>query len=123
MTAPPSPAVVWTIRLLALAAGGTATYLWYVSEIEKSLPIGCGADSGCAAVLASRWSSVGGISVAALALLLDAALFLASFGLTSRSETTRRAAAVVLTIGGWALIGAAIWFVGLQQIVLGALCP
>lgn len=123
MSPTPSSTVVWTIRALAVLAGGLAGYLWYITAVAKGLPLGCGADSGCADVLTSRWSSVIGVSVAALAVALDAVIVAATLGLASSSSRTRLVSSAVLVAGAWTLLGAAIYFVGIQAAVVRAFCP
>lgn len=74
---------------------------------------GCGAGSGCAEVLASRWSRVFGIPVAIPAAALYAALLVADF---RRNEILAWACLA-------ALLGSVAWFAGLQLFAIGVLCP
>ncbi|MBX3444040.1 MAG: hypothetical protein KF774_16650 [Planctomyces sp.] len=110
------------IPLLALAAAAISRYLAAVSWAERGLPSGCGAGSGCGEVLKSRWSSLFGVPVGALAFLA----YLALAGLAWRGlrdgppEPLVRKALVAIAV---AIICGALWFVALQLFVLMAICP
>jgi uncharacterized membrane protein/protein-disulfide isomerase len=88
--------------LLLQKATGSINYL-----------VGCGAGSGCANVLGSRWSQWFLIPVTALSLLLYAALLFLTF------RPRRTALLAVAT----ALAGAAIWFALVQAVILRSFCP
>ncbi len=75
--------------------------------------VGCGAGTGCANVLGSRWSQWFLIPVTALSLLLYAALLF----LTFRPQRT------ALLAVGTALGAAAVWFGIVQAFVLRSFCP
>ncbi|MCP5534645.1 MAG: thioredoxin domain-containing protein [Akkermansiaceae bacterium] len=78
---------------------------------------GCGAGSGCANVLGSRWSMVfGTIPVSVFSCLLYAAVFVSLWLAGAKARWLRMFAA-------WILIGAAVWFTALQVFVLHAICP
>src|SRR5687768_762544 len=89
---PPDAAVLWLLRVLALAAAGVAGYLLFVSWTEGGLPVGCGEGSGCKAVLTSQWSRVGPVPVSAPALLLYLGLFVATFWIGPGLPTNRQRA-------------------------------
>jgi uncharacterized membrane protein/protein-disulfide isomerase len=111
---------VWAIRLFALLAAAVAAYLLVVSLSQKGLPIGCGQGEGCDQVLRSRWSSLFGAPVGALALAAYLAAFAATFFVnTSRSTSAWRILALVAA----SVFVAALWFAGLQLFVLQAICP
>jgi uncharacterized membrane protein len=105
------------LALLATVATAVAAYLAWVAWRQHGLPVGCGEDAGCAEVLTSRWSTLLGIPVGALAVPLYMTLLVAAL------RPGWRAASRVLGFGAIALVGGAIWFLGLQALVLGAFCP
>lgn len=88
--------------LLFQKASGSITYL-----------VGCGAGSGCANVLGSRWSQWFLVPVTALSLLLYAVLLVLSF----RPQRT------ALLAVGTSLAGAALWFGIVQAFILRSFCP
>ncbi len=88
--------------LLFQKATGNITYL-----------VGCGAGSGCANVLGSRWSQWFFIPVTAFSFLLYAALIF----LTFRPRRTP------LLAVGTCLAGAALWFGIVQAFILKSFCP
>src|SRR5260221_14735594 len=106
---------LWGMRALAVAALGVSGYLLSVSLDQQRLPVGCGAGSGCAAVLASRWSSLLGIPVSAAAALVYLGVFIATFYVGGNRPPRVRRIAWSLLIGSAAIIaGAALWFISLQ---------
>ena len=109
------------LRLAALAlaalAAAVAAYLTATSLATGVQPLGCGADSGCAEVMASAWSRVAGVPVSAPALGLYLVV------LASLLRQPGRLAAGVLLAAGVGLIAAAGWFVYLQAAVINAWCP
>jgi len=88
--------------LLFQKATGSITYL-----------VGCGAGSGCANVLGSRWSQWFLIPVSALSLLLYAALLFFTF-------KPRRFPMLAI---GTCLAGAAVWFAIVQAFIIRSFCP
>lgn len=108
----------WIVALLCVVAAGLSLWL----SIEKwagridSLA-GCGAGSGCANVLGSRWSVVfGEIPVSAFSFSL---YIFVLFSLGVRAEAARWFRA----LAAWLCIWAALWFTGLQIFVLHTICP
>lgn len=111
------------IRLLAALAAGIAAYLLSVSLSEAGLPAGCGAGSGCAEVLTSRWASVFGVSVTIPALVTYLGLLASSIPAGSSQASKRAVGWFVLALLA-AIVGvAAVWFVALQAFVLKTWCP
>lgn len=108
---------VWLARGLLLVALGIAVYLSILSFSGGSVA-GCGADSGCSEVLASRWSKWLGIPVSLPAALNYAVMIVITFrGLHSvNSRFLLRALCLVI-------FGAAAWFVGLSVFAIGKVCP
>lgn len=88
--------------LLFQKATGSITYL-----------VGCGAGSGCANVLGSRWSQWFLVPVTALSLLMYGALLFFTF-------KPRR---IPLLAIATSLAGAAIWFGIVQAFILRSFCP
>ncbi|HWN95790.1 MAG TPA: vitamin K epoxide reductase family protein [Methylomirabilota bacterium] len=111
------------IRLLIAAAAGISAYLLSVS-LSGGSAVGCGPGSACDEVLQSRWAYVLGVPVSALALVVDLALLLTTFGCGSKSSAKQRRAAWEIIIPCSILIlGAALWFMALQAFVLHRFCP
>ena len=120
----PPAAVRWLMLLLAFSACGVTGYLLQVSLKGRGLPRGCGAGSGCAEVLTSRWSAVAGIPVSGPALILYVTMLAAACCLHPRcSPGQRRAAWGVLVLLSAAAVTGAIWFIILQVFVIRAVCP
>lgn len=109
----PSRAEILLARLFLLIALGTSTYLAWNSLRGGGVP-GCGPESDCDKVLSSRWAYLFGMPVSLAALPVYGGL-LALWSLPKRRWP-------LLLPGAWLLIGAAIWFVGLQAFVLQAFC-
>lgn len=102
------------LRLSAL--GGLLLSGWLLfQKLSGSITylVGCGAGSGCANVLGSRWSQWMLVPVTALSLLLYAVLLF----LTFKPQRT------ALLAVGTSLAGAAIWFGIVQAFILHAFCP
>ncbi len=110
-------------RLLLLVAAGIASYLAWVSLTGGAVG-GCGPESGCHAVLNSRWAYWFRAPVSLLALAAYAGILGASFSVGAAQAVPRqnRAWAVMLALG-FLVAGAAIWFTGLQVFVLRKFCP
>jgi uncharacterized membrane protein len=110
-------------KVLAAIALGLSGFLLYGSLAGDSLP-GCGAESGCNTVLGSRWSKWFGIPVSMPAMLLYA-MVLAAMGMISGKPQplVRGRLWSFLAMAAAALIGAALWFIGLQLFVIKAICP
>lgn len=106
---------VHAVRLLTTAALGISAYLLYGSMTGDRLA-GCGPESGCDAVLRSRWAFLFGIPVTLPAVILYAAILMATF----RVHSARAGRFLFLAAGS--LIAAAVWFIGLQVFAIGSLC-
>ena len=118
----PGAGWIWTVRALIVVAIAVASYLTVVSLIGGAQPLGCGADSNCAAVLASAWSRIGPVPVGVLALLLYAVM-LAAMSLFSpaTSGPQRRGGWLILVTCAVAVLAAAAWFIWLQHRI-GSIC-
>ena len=113
----------WFIRLPALAAGVVAGYLLYLSLANHGLPAGCGEGSGCEEVLTSRWSQVFGIPVSGPAVLIYLTIISTTFfiGPHTKPDCAWKAQSLLLLLAATVII-AAVWFIGLQLIVVGSIC-
>jgi uncharacterized membrane protein len=103
------------LTLAGLASMGLmiSGYLAAVAIQSSQLPVGCAPEGGCAAVLSSRWAGSWGVPVALPATLLWGVALVAAL---------RGTRAILAGIGP--LVGlAALWFIGLQIVALGAFCP
>jgi len=115
---------LWVLRVISFAALGVSGYLLAVSLDQQRLPVGCGAGSGCAAVLSSRWSSFLGIPVSYAAAVIYLAVLVASvFADRGRPPVVRRNAWSLLLGLAVVIAGAAAWFIALQIGVVRAICP
>lgn len=103
---------------LALVLTGLALNVFLLAQSLSASPIaGCGAGSGCAEVLGSKWSRWFGLPVAGLGALIYAAMAAAAWPVA-----LSRPRRLVLASGLAAVTGAALWFVLLQSAVLGRFC-
>lgn len=101
--------------LAALAVGGLAIsgYLAALAIATARLPVGCAPGGGCAAVLGSRWAGTWGVPVAVPAVLVWGVALVAALAGSRR---------VLAPLG--LLVGlAALWFIGVQVVAVGAICP
>ncbi|MBI82508.1 MAG: hypothetical protein CMJ81_04865 [Planctomycetaceae bacterium] len=120
-----SPGILWTACLLAvlIAAGCVSIYLLQIALLGNHTPAGCGPDSGCAKVLASRWSVVGGVPVSAPAIGVYLSMLCGTL-------LTRQQLSLAVQQFGWStLIMLAVlitltsgWFLVLQHFVLQEVC-
>lgn len=125
-----APAILWLMRLLALAAAGVAAYLLWLhvsgqlARGASAVPL-CGGGSwlDCASVLNSRWAAWFGVPVAAPALVLYLTMA-AALGLVGprRRDIVARACWAWLLFGGAAALGAAAWFVYVQAALVERWC-
>jgi uncharacterized membrane protein len=110
-------------RGLSLAALVISTYLTWAS-LSGGGVAGCGPESGCDRVLSSQWSKWLGLPVSVGALGVYTAVFAATFRLGSKVPAVRQQRAwEALVFAAVLLLGAALWFIGLQLIAIRALCP
>lgn len=120
---PPGVAWCWGLRLLAAAGCGVSGYLFKVSLSGWDLPAGCGAGTGCADVLTSRWATVFGVPVSAPALGVYLSVLGASCCVGRSWSAPARAMAWMLLVAlATVLLGAAAWFLALQDLAVQALC-
>jgi len=125
----PSPPISIALPLgLILAAACIAGYLLIQAEILKGVPLGCGGDSGCGAVLKSSWSKVLGIPVTIPALLMHSLAVCGLLLIRRQSEDSPssefpRAAVALCALVAISLLTAAGWFIAIQIFLIGELCP
>lgn len=101
-----------------------AAYLTWVSASEAAAPAGCGPASGCAQVLASRWSRWFDVPVGAPAAGVYVAILVAAwFARPAGNPAHQRSGWAMLLALAALAAGAAAWFVALQVLVLRAFCP
>ena len=123
LNAPPAPATRWIIRVLLTAAMAVDAYLLWVSASGGAVA-GCGPESNCHTVLNSRWAYWLGVPVSAPALVIYALLFLGTLGPPpGRRPAPQAPPPAWVLFGSLTVIGAGLWFVGLQLFVLRTVCP
>ena len=116
------------IKLSVAALLGVAALLlciiMSIHSLSGSELVGCGAGSACDSVLGGRWSKLFGIfpisGIAAgayLAFLLAVTVFL-----LSKDEGLKDMSSKALLLISGAIIGSAVWFVGLQLFAEGEFC-
>jgi uncharacterized membrane protein/protein-disulfide isomerase len=105
------------------AAASIDLYLAWASGSAGPIA-GCGPASNCHTVLASKWAYWFGVPVSLPALLVYAGLFLTTFWLEAQTpDRQRRRAWAIVAFGSITILGAALWFIGLQLFILKRLCP
>src|ERR1017187_7074656 len=113
--------LLWARALLVIAMTG-AGYLAWVA-IHNGPAAGCGPESGCNAVLQSRWAYWLDLPVSVPAVLVYIALLTSTVLLQKNSSPDDQrgswAAIIILSV---ILAGSAFWFVGLQVFVIQAFC-
>lgn len=120
-----APRGLWFLRCLLLGAAAIAALLYVRTQDVRALPPGCGPGSPCSTVLASRWAQAAGVSVTVPALGLYLTALLATFAVHCPRCGSRAAAfaRAWLALAAGLLLGAAVWFLGVQGLLLGAWCP
>lgn len=110
-------------RVLLVAALLISAYLAWVS-LGGSGVAGCGPDSSCDKVLNSRWSKWFGIPVSVPAFFVYVFMLAAAVRLTPRaSAPQQRQSWSLLVPAAWTVVGAVVWFVALQLLVIKTMCP
>ena len=114
---PPGALFCWSLRVVGLVGLGLSAYLLWLS-VSAGRAAGCGPDSGfdCDSVLASEWSKWLGVPVSLGAVVIYAAMLLATGWIKPTSVPRRqRRAWSVLLLAAVAAAGAALWFIYLQK--------
>ena len=112
------PAMRWAISVLAVVAFVLSLWLTIQKLTGKIDALaGCGAGSGCANVLGSKWSMVlGVIPVSVFSCILYLALMVS---LWMRGGMVRWFRMLL----AWMFLAAAVWFTALQLFVMHSICP
>ena len=109
---------------LTLAAAAIAGYLLIQTELLRGQPIGCGPNSGCEAVLNSRWSKIAGVSVCLPALATHVMILLCVLVIAGENSGPERGVAIAgLVLAAALLMTAASWFIAVQLFLVGSICP
>ena len=111
------------MRILLFSAAIITAYLWLATLARGGQVPGCGPESDCEKVLSSAWAYWLGIPVSLLGLGLYGAFFISTFSLKIGHQQKARRALNSLTLFSFAILGAAVWFVGVQAVAIGAFCP
>ena len=120
MTNPQKSRALWwlAIGFYCLAALGAAYLLYYALKDGSVAGCGKGAGAGCNLVQGSRWAYLfPGVPVTVPALLLYLTLL---FGMLFKPRSELWIG--VFLVGALTIIGAALWFTGLQAIAIKAFC-
>jgi uncharacterized membrane protein/protein-disulfide isomerase len=111
------------IRALVGVSALVSAYL-LMTSLQSGHVAGCGPTSGCGDVLTNRWAYWFGLPVSGPALLLYAAMFLATLLATPRTPPPLRdKARSFLSAAAWLVVISAAWFVTLQFFVVRQFCP
>ena len=113
--------LLWARALLVIAMTG-AGYLAWVA-IHNGPAAGCGPESGCNAVLQSRWAYWLGVPVSIPAVLVYLALLGSTVLLQKRpAPDDQRGSWAAIIILSVIVAGSAFWFVSLQVFVIQSFC-
>ena len=114
----------WAVCLLAGLGLAVGAYLLGVSLSQAGLPLGCGPGSGCDEVLRSRWSTLFGVPVGLLAVLVYGDVVVGSVLVsTAKNPAIRETVQFGLAALAAAIVLSAAWFIALQFFVLREVCP
>lgn len=107
--------------LLTLGALGLSVYL-LIQSFSGNAVAGCGADSGCGEVLASRWAKAGPIPVALLG-AVTYLLILVGLALRWNPQRQSKLGSAILWLTASLLLIGALWFIYLQVAEVDSMCP
>ena len=114
---------MYGIRFLAALALLISAYLAWTALRSGHLP-GCGPESDCDEVLSSRWGYWLGVPVSLGACLIYGLVLGTTFALSpAKATAVRRNAWRILIFAAVVILGAALWFVGVQWGILHKFCP
>ena len=117
------PGLLYAVRFCSLVAVGLSGYLAWVS-FSGGAAVGCGPESNCDKVLHSRWAYWFGLPVSVLAVLMHLSIIGVSMRLgRAASAALQRRAWEFLVPGALVVMGASLWFVGLQVFEVRSICP
>ncbi|MEM8737009.1 MAG: vitamin K epoxide reductase family protein [Planctomycetota bacterium] len=105
----------WVAAVLGTLALLMTGYLTAESLAGDGRPAGCGGETGCAAVLTSKWSAVLGVPVGVLAAGVYGVLLVSLLW-------RRRVGGVVQAASAAAVLGAGLWFTYVQLAEVRSLC-
>lgn len=104
-------------------AAAISGWMFMGSRGAKGLP-GCAAGSGCDVVTRGRWSRLGRVPVSGIGFAVYSAMLMVSLVQHLQLPRSLVSAAGAIDVPvALMVIGAAIWFVGLQLLVIRRLCP
>jgi len=115
---------MWIVRILTILSILISAYLAMI-VVSRGIPFGCGHGGDCEHFFRKGgFTKLMGIPVAALAIPVHFVLLLATgfihIGLT---DTTRRRAWSIITIAGFIIGIASLWFMAVQFVIVKAICP
>ena len=118
-----SPVLLPAVRGLVCVAMAISAYLAWLSLIHGKVA-GCGPESGCDAVLKSRWAYWFGVPVSLPALAVYAGVLGVSFRLDEKlgPNPCRRRWQILIALACM-ILGAAAWFVLVQLALIHRVCP
>ncbi len=113
-----------SVASLAGAAALLLCIIMSVHSLNGAALVGCGAGSACDSVLGGRWSTLFGIfPISGLAAgVYLAYIFAFAVYMLSKDEEVKVLASKAMLLFSGAIIGSALWFIGLQIFAEGALC-
>ncbi len=116
---------VWLhmVRVLLVSAMLITGYLSLVSLSQDGGVPGCGPESSCDQVLSSQWASWLGIPITLPGLALYGVFLLNSFFINSKQLEKAKRALNLQVLCAFAILAAALWFVGVQAVAIKAFCP
>src|ERR1017187_9377366 len=113
--------LLWARALLDIAMTGAGYLAW--EAIHNGPAAGCGPESGCDAVLHSRWAYWLDFPVSVPAVLVYIVLLASTVMLQKRpSPDDQRGSWAAIIVLSVIVAGAAFWFVSLQVFVIQAFC-
>ncbi len=107
----------WAAITLAAVGLCISGYLAWLSLTGRVAP-GCGSGAGCGEVLGSRWSAIGPMPVS----LVAVGTYIAVLSLLVTAPLDQGVRNTVLCTAGVALIGAAVWYIAVQAVLIDAWC-
>ena len=114
---------VHPVRILLVSAAIITIYLALATLSQSGNVPGCGPDSGCDKVLNSKWAYWLGIPVSLPGLGLYTVFFASTFGIKAGNREKAKRSLNTLTLCAAGVLGAALWFVAVQALVIKAFCP
>ena len=114
-------------RVLLFSASIITIYLALLALTQGGDVPGCGPDSGCDKVLKSPWAYLLGVPVSIPGICLYLGFLLKTFSIKNQNTLAENKKNIrslnALTLCAFAVIGAGIWFIGIQGLVIKAFCP